>query len=78
MSDSDSVVTFLSDPSTLLALGAVAMATAWYLNRSAIPVKPLVPLDNQSLEVPVSLLAGYTYIVRMNPSIIFNVGSNCP
>ena len=56
MSDSGSLVTFLADPSTLLALGAVAVGTAWYLSRSATPVETPVPVDNQSLEVPVSQL----------------------
>ena len=56
MSDSGSLVTFLADPSTLLALGAVAVGTAWYFNRSATPVETPVPIDNQSLEVPVSQL----------------------
>ncbi len=54
MSDSTSVVSFLSDPSTLLALSAVAVGTAWYLSRSSPSVRPVVPLDNQSLEIPVS------------------------
>lgn len=47
---SDSLVGFLSDPSTLLALGAVAVGTAWYLSSSNPPTKPPIPLDNQSLE----------------------------
>ena len=54
MSDASSVVSFLSDPSTLLALSAVAVGAAWYLSRSAPGVKSVIPLDNQSLEVPVS------------------------
>jgi len=54
MSDAGSVVSFLSEPSTLLALSAVAVGTAWYLSRGTPGVKSLVPLDNQSLEVPVS------------------------
>lgn len=56
MSDSPSLVSFLSDPSTLLALGAVAVGTAWYLSGSASPAKPPLPLDNQSIEVPVSTI----------------------
>ena len=58
MSVSGSLVTFLADPSTLLALGAAAVGTAWYLSRSATPVEMPVPVDNQSLEVPVSQLRG--------------------
>ena len=48
---SESLVGFLSDPSTLMALGAVAVGTAWYLSSGGTPSKPPLPLDNQSIEV---------------------------
>ncbi len=53
---SDSLVGFLSDPTTLFTLGAVAVGTAWYLSSSPSAVKPPVPLDNQSVEIPVRIL----------------------
>ena len=49
----ESLVEFLSDRTTLLALGAVAVGTAVYLSSSPTPVKPPVPLNNQSVEIPV-------------------------
>lgn len=55
MSESSSLVGFLSEPSTLLALGAVAVGAAWYLNSSTEPTKPPVPLENQSLEVKINV-----------------------
>lgn len=48
---SESLVGFLSDPSTLMALGAVAVGTAWYLSSGGRPSKPPLPLDNQSIEI---------------------------
>lgn len=51
MSDSTSLVGFLSEPSTLMALGAVAVGTAWYLSSSGTPTQPPFPLDNQTIEV---------------------------
>ena len=50
---SDSLIGFLSEPTTLFALGAVAVGTALYLGNSPSPIKPPVPLDNQSVEIPV-------------------------
>ena len=50
---SESLVGFLSDPTTLMALGAVAVGTALYLSSSSPPIKPPVPLDSQCMEIPV-------------------------
>ena len=50
------LVGFLSDPATLVGLGVVAAGTAYYLSSRAAPFVPPVPLDNQTTEVPVSLL----------------------
>lgn len=60
MSDSSNtsaaLVGFLSDPATLAGLAAIAVGTAWYLStRSPTAAKPPVPVDNQSLELTVSL-----------------------
>lgn len=59
VSDSSSalaLMSFLSDPATLVSLGVIAAGTAYYLLTRPTPVKPPIPLDNQSLELPVSKL----------------------
>ena len=49
------LVSFLSDPALLAALAAVAAGAAWYIKSRPNPaVKPPIPLDNQSIELPVS------------------------
>ena len=48
------LVNFLSDPATLAALAAVAAGAAWYISSRPSPIKPPIPLDNQSIELPVS------------------------
>ena len=48
------LVNFLSDPATLAALAAVAAGAAWYISSRPSPTKPPIPLDNQSIELPVS------------------------
>ena len=50
------LMSFLSDPATLVSLGVIAGGTAYYLLTRPPPVKPPIPLDNQSLELPVSNL----------------------
>lgn len=50
----NSLVNFLSDPATLVSLGVIAAGTAYYLSTRPTPVKPPIPLDNQSIELPVS------------------------
>ena len=47
------VVSLLSDPATLVGLGAVAAGAAYYLATRPTPVTFPVPLDNQSLELAV-------------------------
>ena len=48
------LVSFLSDPATLIGLGMVAAGAAYYLASRTAPVSPPVPLGNQSTEIPVS------------------------
>ena len=48
-----SVVSLLSDPATLVSLGVVAAGAAYYLATRPAPIHFPVPLDNQSLELPV-------------------------
>ena len=50
----NSLVNFLSDPATLVSLGIIAAGTAYYLSTRPTPVKPPIPLDKQSIELPVS------------------------
>jgi long-chain acyl-CoA synthetase len=45
-------VMWLSDPATLLGLGAVAAFAAYYLFSRPSPSKPPIPLARQSLELP--------------------------
>ena len=52
------LISFLSDPATLVGLGLIAAGTAYYMASRPVPVKPPLPLDNQSLEMPVSLKFG--------------------
>ena len=52
-----SAVVSLSDPATLVGLGVVAAGAAYYLATRPTPVTFPVPLDNQSLELPVSVRA---------------------
>ena len=49
------LVNFLSDPATLISLGVIAAGTAYYLSTRPTPTTPPIPLDNQSLELPVRL-----------------------
>ena len=60
------LVNFLSDPATLAALAAVAAGAAWYISSRPSPVKPPIPLDNQSIELPVSRL----WLIRPQPNSI--------
>lgn len=60
------LVNFLSDPATLATLAAVAAGTAWYISSRPSPVKSPVPLDNQSIELPVSLSR---FIVKTPPPL---------
>ena len=57
MSDESSaasgVVSFFSDPTTLVTLGAIAAGAALYLSTRPQPFSPPIPVDNQSLEQPV-------------------------
>ena len=53
MAETSSVVSVLSDPATLVGLGAVAAGAAYYLATRPTPIRFPVPLDNQSLELPV-------------------------
>ncbi|KAL5484653.1 hypothetical protein EMCRGX_G021184 [Ephydatia muelleri] len=50
--ETSSVVSVLSDPATLVGLGAVAAGAAYYLATRPTPIRFPVPLDNQSLELP--------------------------
>eukprot|EP00731_Ephydatia_muelleri_P024786 Em0016g1057a len=50
--ETSSVVSVLSDPATLMGLGAVAAGAAYYLATRPTPIRFPVPLDNQSLELP--------------------------
>ena len=56
MSDSNAIVTFLSDPATLVGLGVIAIGTAYYMATRPSPQKLPVPSDNQSIEEAVSYL----------------------
>ena len=49
----------LSDPAVLVGLGLIAAGTAYYMANRLAPMKPPLPLDNQSLEMPVSFLPQY-------------------
>eukprot|EP00731_Ephydatia_muelleri_P024784 Em0016g1055a len=51
MAETSSVMSMLSDPATLVGLGAVAAGAAYYVTRPT-PIRFPVPLDNQSLELP--------------------------
>ena len=42
---------FFTDPATLVGLGAVAAAAAYYVATRPTPMKPPFPLDNQSVEL---------------------------
>ena len=53
-SATSAVVNLLSDPATLVGLGAVAAGAAYYLATRPTPLRIPVPLDNQSQELPVS------------------------
>ena len=48
------LVSLLSDPAVLVGLGLVAAGTAYYMANRPAPMKPPIPLDNQSIELPVS------------------------
>ena len=54
MADSNALVTFLSDPATLVGLGVVAAGTAYYMMTRPQAQVSTVPLDNQTVELPVS------------------------
>ena len=59
---SSALVNFLSDPATLATLAAVAASAAWYFSSRPSPITPPIPLDNQSIQLPVSLLPlNYSY-----------------
>ena len=53
LDSSSALMNFLSDPATLIGLGVIAAGTAYYLSTRPSPANPPVPLDNQSLELPV-------------------------
>ena len=44
---------WLSDPATLIGLGTVAALAAYYLFTRPRPLKSRIPLDRQSVELPV-------------------------
>ncbi len=79
MSDSSSLVGFLSDPSTLLALSAVAVGTAWYLSSSSAPYQSPIPLDSQTLEVAVRnyypIIMGTIHHIHLPYRIVMELGS---
>lgn len=54
MSEANAVVSFLSDPTTLVGLGVIALGTAYYMATRPQPATCPVPRDNQSVEQPVS------------------------
>ena len=53
MAEESALVSFLSDPATLVGLGVVAAGAAYYLSSRATPFAPPVPLGNQTVEIPV-------------------------
>ena len=54
MAEQSSLASFLSDPATLVSLGLMAAGAAYYFASRPTAVRPPYPLDNQSVELPVS------------------------
>ena len=52
----EGLVQWLSDPATLIGLGTVAALAAYYLFTRPTPMKSRIPLDRQSMELPVTAL----------------------
>lgn len=52
----EGLVQWLSDPATLIGLGTVAALAAYYLFTRPKPLKSRIPLERQSVELPVSPL----------------------
>lgn len=52
----EGLVQWLSDPATLIGLGTVAALAAYYLFTRPRPPKSRIPLDRQSVELPVTAL----------------------
>ena len=50
------LISLLSDPAMLVGLGLIAAGTAYYVASRPAAMKPPIPLDNQSIELPVSAL----------------------
>ena len=50
----EGLVQWLSDPATLIGLGTVAALAAYYLFTRPRPLKSRIPLDRQSVELPVT------------------------
>lgn len=50
----EGLVQWLSDPATLIGLGTVAALAAYYLFTRPKPLKSRIPLERQSVELPVS------------------------
>ena len=56
MAESNALVNLLSDPATLIGLGVVAVGTAYYMATRPRAQNSSIPLDNQSIELPVSAI----------------------
>ena len=56
MAESNALVSFLSDPATLIGLGVVAAGTAYYMATRPRAQNSTIPLDIQSIEIPVSAM----------------------
>lgn len=56
MAESNALVGFLSDPATLIGLGVVAAGTAYYMATRPRAQNSTIPLDIQSIELPVSAM----------------------
>ena len=56
MAEGSYINSILNDPVTLIGLGAIAAGTLFYLYTRPSPIMSKIPLDNQSLELPVSVL----------------------
>lgn len=58
MVDNNALVTFLSDPATLVGLGVVAVGTAYYMASRPRRLVSEIPFDNQSIELEVRVYNG--------------------
>ena len=64
--DVSPLISLLSDPAMLVGLGLIAAGTAFYVASRPAPVKPPLPLDNQSIEMPVSALPHAVQLERLH------------